>query len=51
MTEQYEDEIFDRVSESERENVLAIYHSMVGTAGCTWNMEYPDEHEMGEIYA
>lgn len=46
MTEQYEDEIFDRVSESERENVLAIYHSMVGTAGCTWNMEYPDEHEI-----
>ncbi len=40
-----ENEIFGRVRESEKETVLAIYRSMIGTPGCTWNEDYPDERE------
>lgn len=48
---QYSDEIFDRVRESERETVLAIYHSMIGTPGCTWTFEYPDHREIASDLA
>ena len=44
--EQYRNEIFDRVRESEQEMVLAIYRSMVGPPGCTWDLGYPDEREI-----
>lgn len=46
MTGQYENEVFDRVKKSEREAVLAIYRAMVGTPGCTWSMEYPNETDI-----
>lgn len=48
---QYPDEIFDRVWESERETVLAIYRSMIGTPGCTWTFEYPDDREIASDLA
>ncbi|MDE7327821.1 MAG: GNAT family N-acetyltransferase [Lachnospiraceae bacterium] len=43
---QYQNEIFDKVGESEQETVLAIYRSMVGMPGCTWSMDYPDGREI-----
>lgn len=48
---QYSDEIFERVRESEQEAVLAIYRSMIGTPGCTWTYEYPDNREIASDLA
>lgn len=48
---QYPDEIFDRVREFEWETVLAIYRSMIGTPGCTWTFEYPDDREIASDLA
>lgn len=46
MAEQYENEFFGRVKASERDTVLTIYRAMVGTPGCTWSTEYPDETDI-----
>ena len=46
MKEQYENETFGRVREDEKEAVLTIYRAMVGTPGCTWSMEYPDQKDI-----
>lgn len=45
MTAQAENEFFDRVRPQERQTVMEIYRGMIGTLGCTWSMEYPDERE------
>lgn len=49
--EEKEREHFDRVRESERETVLAIYRAMVGTPGCTWSADYPDERDFASDLA
>ncbi len=28
---------------SDEEAVMAMYHAMIGTEGCTWSVEYPNE--------
>lgn len=29
------------VSEEKADEILAIYHSLIGKDGCTWNYDYP----------
>ena len=40
----------------DKEEILSLYHSLIGTTGCTWSMEYPtiseieDDIENGYLY-
>lgn len=45
MTAQAENEFFGTVRPEEKQTVMAIYRGMIGTPGCTWSMDYPDERE------
>ena len=38
--------IFDRVKESEKNDVLRLYRSLLGTEYCVWTEDYPAEREI-----
>lgn len=46
MENKDKNEFFGKGKESDRESILAIYRAMVGTPGCTWSMDYPDETDI-----
>lgn len=34
---------FIQVTKEDKQEVMQLYHSMIGTLGCTWSLEYPSE--------
>ena len=36
---------FMHAKDSDKEEILALYHSLVGTEYCAWTQEYPGEKE------
>ena len=34
---------FQQAQKSDREEILLLYRKAIGTEGCTWSMEYPNE--------
>lgn len=30
-----------KAEETDKNQILALYHSLIGTEGCTWSLEYP----------
>lgn len=38
--------IFDRIKENEKEQVLNLYRSVLGTEYCVWTEDYPGEREI-----
>lgn len=41
---------FAQASGSDKTAILAIYRSAIGTEGCTWSMDYPNEEILQEDY-
>lgn len=35
--------IFIEATEAEKKEILELYRSVIGSQGCTWSMEYPNE--------
>ncbi len=35
--------VFASATEEDQEEILSLYRSAIGTEGCTWSMEYPNE--------
>lgn len=42
------DYVFRKANDNDKEAILALYHSMLGTEGCTWNENYPGMQEIDE---
>lgn len=38
-----DDLVFASATEEDQEEILSLYRSAIGTEGCTWSMEYPNE--------
>lgn len=49
-------ERFFQATQEDKEEIMALYHGMIGTPGCTWSMDYPGEEDFdadaarGQIY-
>lgn len=42
------DLIFALATEEDQDEILSLYRSVIGTEGCTWSMEYPNEDTLKE---
>ncbi len=40
--------IFRKASDTDKAEILALYHSLIGTEGCTWNIYYPTMEDIEE---
>ena len=38
--------VFDQAGTEDREQVLSLYHSVIGSEYCTWNANYPSMYEI-----
>jgi ribosomal protein S18 acetylase RimI-like enzyme len=38
--------VFDQAGTEDREQVLSLYHSVIGSEYCTWNANYPGMYEI-----
>ena len=37
-----------KAEETDKNQILALYHSLIGTEGCTWSLEYPTMEDINQ---
>jgi ribosomal protein S18 acetylase RimI-like enzyme len=40
--------VFTLATQDDAFSILNFYHSLIGTPGCTWSMEYPDQETVND---